>query len=133
MCAVVNPLLRVKIKGETVNPVKLTVFGALKSKANSRRMIRPGLVIKSKGALEFEEEAILQLKQQFKQEPIELNVFLDIMVYYPSKRSDLSPELFFDCMQKAGVLLNDRQIYGYTAYKRFDKEKPRVECTIYET
>ncbi len=116
-----------------MDPVKLTVNGALKSKANSRRMIRPGLVIKSKGALEFEEEAILQLKQQFKKEPIEINVFLDLIIYYPSKRSDLSPELFFDCLQKAGILANDRQIYGYTAYKRFDKEKPRVLCTIYET
>lgn len=95
-------------------------------------MIRPGLVIKSKGALEFEEIAILQLKQQYKEKPIELNVFLDLTIYYPSKRSDLSPELFFDCLQKAGTLLNDRQIYGYTAYKKFDKENPRVECTIYE-
>ena len=113
--------------------VRLTVNGALKSKANSRRMIRPGLVIKSKGALEFEETAILQLNQQYKGEPITSNVYLICDIYYPTKRNDLSPELFFDCLQKAGVLENDRQIWSYSAFKHIDKENPRVECTVYET
>jgi len=112
--------------------MKFIIKGELKSKANSRRVTRNGLIIKSKAALEFMEYAVLQLQQQYKGEPIEYKVYLDLVIYYPNRRSDLSPELFFDCLQKAGVLKNDRQIYGYVAIKELDKENPRVECTLYK-
>lgn len=113
--------------------MKLTVLGALKSKANSRRMVRSGnrtLFIKSKGAMEFVEGAEWQLRAQYKGEPIESNIKLDLDIYYPNNRSDLSPELFFDCLQRAGVIKNDKQIMEYSCRKLLDKNKPRVECEL---
>ena len=115
--------------------MKLTVLGALKSKANSRRMVRSGnrtLFIKSKGAMEFVEGAEWQLKVQYKGQPIESQVKLKLDIYYPNNRSDLSPELFFDCLQSAGVLKNDRQIIEYSCRKLIDKENPRVICELEE-
>ena len=113
--------------------MKLIVLGALKSKANSRRMVRSGnrtLFIKSKGAMEFVEEAEWQLKTQYKGQPIESNIKLDLDIYYPNNRSDLSPELFFDCLQHSGVIKNDKQIIEYSCRKLLDKNKPRVECEL---
>ena len=70
--------------------MKLTVLGALKSKANSRRMVRSGnrtLFIKSKGAMEFVEGAEWQLKVQYKGQPIESQVKLKLDIYYPNNDS----------------------------------------------
>lgn len=109
-----------------------TVYGSLVSKANSRRITRSGLVIKSKAAIDFTNSAIIQLQALRKgRSPIESNVGMDITIYYSSRRPDLSPELFFDCLEKAGVLANDRQIFQYTATKMLDKDNPRVEFSIY--
>lgn len=107
--------------------LKGTVYGSLVSKANSRRITRTGLVIKSKKALDFTNSAIRQLQYMYKSEPITENVQLELSIYYDSRRPDLSPELFFDCLEKAGVLKNDRQIFKYTCTKLLDKDKPRIE------
>lgn len=111
------------------------VLGALKSKANSRiiRYLngRP-ISIKNPDALAFEKTAVQQLQKQFKRKKmIEDKVGLELDIYYPSNRNDLSPELFFDCLQKAGVLKNDRQIVEYSCFKKIDKLEPRVECCLY--
>jgi Holliday junction resolvase RusA-like endonuclease len=109
-----------------------TVYGSLVSKANSRRITRTGLVIKSQKAIEFTHSAILQLRSIYKKKPIENNVGLELTIFYDSRRPDLSPELFFDCLEKAGVLKNDRQIHEYFCRKELDKTKPRVEFVLYE-
>ena len=114
---------------------EFVVLGALKSKANNRiiRYIkgRP-ISIKNPEALAFEKTAVLQLQKQFKRKKmIEDKVGLELDIYYPSNRNDLSPELFLDCLQKAGVLKNDRQIVEYYCAKKIDKENPRVECFLY--
>ena len=112
---------------------RATVLGNLQSKANSRRMIRPGLVIKSKVALEFEESALLQLKAPMRgRKPFEGDVACEFEVYYQSRRSDLDTSLIRDILQKAGVYLNDRQITSVGEWKHLDKNNPRVEITVYE-
>lgn len=112
---------------------KAVVYGNLQSKANSRRMIKPGLVIKSKAALEFEQSAILQLKAPMRnRKPFEGDVACEFEVYYQSRRSDLDTSLIRDILQKVGVYLNDRQIVEVHEVKHLDKENPRVEMLIYE-
>lgn len=112
---------------------RATVLGNLQSKANSRRMIRPGLVIKSKSALEFEESALLQLKAPMRgRKPFEGDVACEFEVYYQSRRSDIDTSLIRDILQKAGAYLNDRQIHECHEWKHLDKENPRVEITVYE-
>ena len=110
-----------------------TVFGNLQSKANSRRMIRPGLVIKSKAALEFEQSALMQLKAPMRgREAFKNDVECRFEVYYQSRRSDLDTSLIRDILQKAGVYLNDRQIVFVIEIKYIDKLNPRTEITIHE-
>ena len=109
-----------------------TVQGSLVSKANSRRVTRTGMVIKSQKALDFTESAIYQLRSLYKKAPIESPVGLELTIFYDSRRPDLSPELFFDCLEKAGVLKNDRQIFEYFCRKELDKDNPRVEFSVYE-
>lgn len=110
-----------------------TVYGACQSKANSRRRVSNGAFIKSKSALEFEKVAITQLALLRKgADPITCNVGVKVTIWYRSRRSDLSPELVFDCLQKAGVIANDRQIFEYFARKEIDKNNPRVEISIYQ-
>ena len=112
---------------------KATVLGNLQSKANSRKFIRPGLIIKSKVALEFEESALLQLKAPMRgKKPLEGDVACEFEVYYQSRRSDLDTSLIRDILQKAGVYLNDRQIVQVLETKHLDKSNPRVEMLIYE-
>jgi Holliday junction resolvase RusA-like endonuclease len=116
---------------------EFNVEGALKSKANSRQLVKRGgrtISIKSNGALDYEKFAVLQLQQQAKKQkikPIADTVGLELEIFYPSRRNDLSPELFFDCLQKAGILVNDRQIIEYRCAKHVDKINPRVECVLY--
>lgn len=110
-----------------------TVLGQLQSKSNSRRMVRPGLIIKSKTALEFEQAALWQLqKPMARRKPLEGDLAMEITVYYQSRRSDLDTSLMRDILQKAGVYGNDRQLVEVHEFKKFDKTNPRVELLVWE-
>lgn len=116
-----------------MNEFTCTILGNLQSKANSRRMIRPGLVIKSKVALEYVNSALMQLKAPMRsRKPFEKPVACEFTVYYQSRRSDLDTSLIRDVLQTAGVYLNDRQIVECHEYKHLDKTNPRVEILVYE-
>lgn len=111
------------------------VYGALKSKANSRIATRNGRYIKSKGAQEFTDAAVVQLtviKNKKLKSPLSGDVGLECIVHYPSKRNDLDVQLFMDCLEKAGVINNDRSIIECYARKEKDAKNPRVEFSIYE-
>lgn len=56
----------------------------------------------------------------------------EIIVYYPSMRSDVDVEGVYDLLQKAGVVRNDRYIRQKSVIGRVDKKDPRVEITILE-
>jgi Holliday junction resolvase RusA-like endonuclease len=109
-----------------------TIFGQLKSKANSRVRTKSGLFIKSKGAREFTDAAITQLKLlKGRKGTLRAEVGLECTVYYPSKRNDLDIQLFMDCLEKAELIDNDRQIREYTARKEWSKTDPRIEFCLY--
>src|SRR5882672_1327856 len=119
---------RAKVRGI----FECTILGACQSKANSRRAVAGGRFIKSQAALEFERDALIQIRHALKnRNPIGGDVGIEVTIWYRSKRSDLSPELVFDCLQKAGVLFNDRQIREYSARKEWDKTRPRAQLTVY--
>src|ERR1041385_449994 len=50
-----------------------------------------------------------------------------VSVFYQSHRSDLSCEVVWDCLQKCGIISNDRWIWEQHLYKHIDKANPRVE------
>jgi len=57
-------------------------------------------------------------------------VALDAVIYYASQRPDLDVSLLMDCIQKCGLLTNDRQIREKHIYHAIDKLNPRCEFTI---
>ncbi|HET8708966.1 MAG TPA: RusA family crossover junction endodeoxyribonuclease [Candidatus Saccharimonadales bacterium] len=113
-----------------------TIYGQVYSKANSRRLVRRGnrtISIKSERALDFEENAIQQLQLLFKnKKPIEGELVIECTIFYPSQRQDLDASLVFDVLQKAGVIVNDRQLREQHLFHAIDKANPRVDIAIWE-
>ena len=112
--------------------VKLKVSGQLFSKSNSRVFSQRGgrpILFKRKEVLEYVEGALWELKPQLRgHKTYTKPVYLNVDVYYRSKRSDLDISLLMDILEKAGVYENDRQVYEIKCKKFFDKENPR--CVI---
>lgn len=127
--------------------ISLVIKGQSYSKANSRifsyKSGRP-LMFKNPTVAVYVESAILQLKSQLgSHRAFEGPIRMDITMYYQSRRSDLDVSLVQDVLQQKinkqykvvefeGVYKNDRQIDEIHAYRKLDKENPRVEVTITE-
>ena len=111
-----------------------TVQGNLPSLKNRRRLIpgkgnRKPMIIKSKDAMDYEQMFLLAIPKKMcvgYDGPVSVKV----RVWYQSRRNDLSIELLYDLLQKAGVILNDRQIVHQESFKDLDKENPRVHFTV---
>jgi len=109
-----------------------TFPGQLVSSKNRRRIVgfktgRPRL-IKSKPALDYEKAAAKEVWRGAK--GIEGPVSLTAHVFYSTRRPDLDVQLLMDVLQKARVILDDRQIHQIIATKYVDKVNPRVEWQI---
>jgi len=106
------------------------IYGTLYGKANSRRLVtnrRTGksMMIKQDGALRFEQDFMAQAKRPLV--PYEGKVALSTIVYYPNNRQDLEIELLKDCIERAGILKNDKQIWEYCGIiRKLSKDNPRV-------
>ena len=89
--------------------------------------------IKSKEALQYEKDFLKQITGEAKQKwgSLERSLRLDAVVYYRSRRSDLSVELLKDLLEKAGVVKNDRYICEEHLWAFVDKDNPRVEMRLY--
>jgi Holliday junction resolvase RusA-like endonuclease len=110
----------------------MEILGQPPRKSNSRRITKWGGIIKSDEALQYVQDFILQA--QYYGEPLgNLNQDLrvDIAVWYKNRRPDLSIELILDCLEKAGVIKNDRYVREHHVYGFVDKENPRVHIKIY--
>ena len=106
------------------------INGEPASKANSRRFIRPGLIIKSPKATAYVDVFRFQCKPRPEDCIPEGEVTLTADIYYASQRPDLDESLIMDCIQHAGLLTNDRQIREKHIFHHIDKLHPRVEFTI---
>lgn len=111
------------------------IFGDLPGKANSRRVVSRGhsgrpMVIKSADAMAWDKHMRIVAALTWHEAPLEGDLSLTIRVWYSSMRRDLEIELLKDSLQRAGVLLNDRQIIHVDAYRLLDRERPRVEFSL---
>lgn len=102
-----------------------TMPGQLCSKSNSRRIVRMGnriASIKSAESLVY----VTTFCRLFKQAvPFEGDCKLIVEVYYKDRRRDLDIALLQDCLQTAGIILNDRQVVEIEARRFIDKLSPR--------
>jgi|SRR3989338_9120014 len=109
-----------------------TILGEPASKANSRKLVRvhgQPLFIKSKKARGYESDFLAQARP-CADGPIEGSLAFIGHFFYRSERPDLDASLVFDCLQKAGVIKNDRQIREIHVYHGIDKENPRAEILL---
>ena len=114
--------------------MKLTILGQLPRKSNSRRIVpvkgsNRYRSIKSQQALDYEVDFNKQLVARQRQN-MEGDLEIKGTIYYQSKRSDLSEELLFDCLERSGVISNDRAVVHKDIWKKIDRRNPRVEIEI---
>jgi Holliday junction resolvase RusA-like endonuclease len=116
-----------------------TILGEPASKSNSRKMVvrrskKKGKLylapVKSDKALSYEEDAILQLKPLRPKEPIGEDLELTCHIWYANRRSDLDESLIMDLLQKAEIIINDRQIRSKHIYGYVDKHRPRAVVAL---
>lgn len=115
----------------------MIVTGKLMSKSNSRIIRTYGkriMLIKKPEAIRYTESAIRQIQGQLDEtwEQFLNPVRIDITIWYQTKLPDLDVSLIQDVLEKAGVYKNDRQVYELHAFKRFDKENPRLQVIVTE-
>jgi Holliday junction resolvase RusA-like endonuclease len=108
-----------------------TIIGEPASKANSRRLVRiknrPAF-IKSSKALSYEKMFKLQCPD-LESDMLEGDLWVDIKIYYATRRPDLDESVVLDCMQ--GLIYgNDRQVKEKHIYWGLDKENPRTEIVV---
>lgn len=118
--------------------ISLWIEGQPPRKSNSRRIVtnrrtwKP-MLIKSKQALAWVKAAVAQIPPELrnlKMGSAERPLAIVFIVYYKTRRPDLSVELIQDMLQEAGVISDDRHVYETHAFKNFDPENPGVEIYI---
>jgi|TARA_R100000322_G_C5434820_1_gene189460 hypothetical protein len=111
--------LRFEIKGEPA------------SKANSRQLVtikgRPAF-IKSKKAREYV-KTFAQQCPNLEDDMLEGDLWVDMTIFYASRRPDLDESVILDCMQ-GYIYKNDRQVKEKWIRWGLDKENPRSEIYI---
>lgn len=118
--------------------ISLWIEGQPPRKSNSRRIVtnrqtNKPMLIKSKQALTWVKAAVAQIPpdvRNLKMGSAERPLAIVFIVYYKTRRPDLSVELIQDMLQEAGVISDDRHVYETHAFKNFDPENPGVEIYI---
>lgn len=118
---------------------EFTVTGQPPRKSNQRIIARRGpggspMVIKSKKARDYVDHFITSVPEKYRDlnlGTLKEDLRLDIIVWYTSRRPDLSVELVKDCIEAAGVIKNDRYVREEHLYGFVDKENPRTMIRLY--
>ncbi|HDY67902.1 hypothetical protein LCGC14_3142890 [marine sediment metagenome] len=114
---------------------KATIYGQAYSKANRRQLVinkktKKPMFIKNEKALLYVESFKAQVVWGY--DTIKCKVALHCKMYYKTQRPDLDESLVMDCLEKAGVIENDRLIREKHIYHFIDKENPRVDIELKE-
>ena len=84
-------------------------------------------VIKSQKALDYCKHFALQCPEL--DDPFDCDLFVEINIYYASRRPDLDESLILDNMQNK-IYKNDRQVKIKHIYWHLDKQNPRAEIKV---
>ena len=106
------------------------IYGLVPSKSNCYRFA--GKFMYKTKALKDYEESFLEQCVFYKDKNIEGNLRIEVIVYYPNRKSDIdnSLKVLLDMMQKVKAFDNDNKVAEIEIFKRLDKENPRVEFKI---
>ncbi len=114
---------------------KATIYGQPYSKSNRRQMAfnkktKKPMFIKNEKALAYAEAFKAQVVWGYP--PIECKLIMNLNIYYMSERPDLDESLVMDCLEKSGVIKNDRLIREKHVYHFIDKDNSRAEIELRE-
>lgn len=111
--------------------MQAVIYGQVPSKSNGYR-IGNNRLYKSKELLQYEESFRLQTLTHH--DNISKEFGINIIVYFQSNRSDLdnAAKIILDCLQKCGIIANDRLCVRLVMIKKIDKVNPRIEIFLYE-
>ena len=111
--------------------IRFEIVGEPASKANSRQLVtikgRPAF-IKSKKARDYVKAFQLQC-MNLEENMLEGDLWVDITIFYASRRPDLDESVILDCMQ-GFIYKNDRQVKEKWVRWGLDKENPRAEIFV---
>ena len=101
----------------------------------SNRYIRRkgGKVFKPPRVVNWEVRAIWELREQYKGEPIDWEVSVDVVLILPNRRKrdiDNMLKSLWDVLERAGVIKNDNLIYEVRTIKKVEKGKEGVYIKI---
>lgn len=92
-----------------------------------------GKVFKPPRVVNWEARAIWELREQYKGEPIDYEVSVDITLILPNRRKrdiDNMLKSLWDVMEKAGIIKNDNLIFEVRTVKKIEKGKEGVYIKI---
>jgi len=114
------------------NIVEMEILGEPASKANSRKIVMFGkrpAIIKSQKARDYVKSFAEQASQVQIDELLEGDLWIELTIYYASRRPDLDESVVLDCLQGIAYT-NDRQIKEKHVYHDLDKTNPRTKIRI---
>ena len=109
---------------------KFIIEGEPASKSNSRKIVNFGKrfgVIKSEKARNYVK--LFDAQCPILEKLIELDVKVEIKIYYKSRRPDLDESVILDCMQ-GKIYVNDRQVKEKHIFWGLDRERPRTHIRV---
>jgi Holliday junction resolvase RusA-like endonuclease len=89
------------------------------------------ILYKSAELKSYEKSFIEEIPENCKVDMIgDLN--MAVVCYFSSRRPDVdnAAKSILDCLQKGGVIRNDRSVMKLTLIKELDKDNPRVDIAI---
>lgn len=122
--------------------IQIVLPGSIRSKKNSKiptiiggkKKPRRAIILPSKAYQTWEKAALSEVKAQYPHlEPIISDVHVRAIAYIRGGLPDLSgmTESVGDCLEKAGVIQNDKQIKSWDGSRVLrDKDNPRTEVEI---
>tara|TARA_R100000278_G_C5376033_1_gene130758 strand:+ start:43 stop:459 length:417 start_codon:yes stop_codon:yes gene_type:complete len=120
-----------KIMSNKIFPsVKFVIYGETASKSNSRKIVNFGKrfgIIKSEKARKYVKSFAEQCPTL--ENLIELDVKVELKIYYQSRRPDLDESVILDCMQ-GKIYVNDRQVKEKHIFWGLDREQPRTHVRV---
>ncbi len=145
------PMFDVAAMAVPDDAVRFVIRGEAASKANSRELVTIGpkdkrrtIFRKSDKALAFEDSAQLQVPADARRMFAGL-VAVDLRIHYASMLPDLDESIVLDVLQaqfspkgkgtrrlvRAGVYINDRQVWHKRVTRGLDAANPRIEVTVW--
>jgi len=117
-------------------PVDLTIVGDIPSKSNSYELIKMGkrCAMKKSDAMTAYEKCFAQQILRKHKANFEVPVEVRLDVFFKDRRKDLDGAFkgVFDCMQRGGIIKNDRLVERIVAERHIDKKMPRVKISVCE-